>query len=304
MLNQVFSTKSFLQFAIFSFGFSLVLVTGCAVSAKNSEAAPTDKTSVQIKKAEENSPTVTKNSVPKGRILIATGSPADAVRVFYKNLRERKFREAMLMTNLRVAVEGLSDAEMQDLSADFEPLAKQVPAELEINGEIITNNLATVTAKLPNDETGSIELKQIPLRLEKDTWVMLIAEAAAEELAKKEGKNYFFTLRMDIHHAEAENMMQRIAKGQLVYSMQNNGLYADMPTLISLNLLPNDIQGTESTGYRFTISVKANGKKYFATAEPAVYGKSGKLSFLLESEGADQKTQLKSEDNKGKPMKK
>ncbi len=55
----------------------------------------------------------------------------------------------MMMTNLRPAVESLTDAEMQDLSADFEPLAKQVPAELEINGEIITNNLATVTAKMP-----------------------------------------------------------------------------------------------------------------------------------------------------------
>jgi hypothetical protein len=47
-----------------------------------------------------------------------------------------------------------------------------------------------------------------------------------------------------------------------------------------------------------------NKKKYFATAEPAVYGKSGKLSFLLEVESAGKGARLKSEDKKGQPLKK
>ena len=208
------------------------------------------------------------------------------------------------MTNLRHAVEGLADAEMADLSSDFEPLAAQVPAEIEINGEIITNNLATVTAKMPNDETGQLELKEIPLRREKDSWVVITADENAEALAKKEGKNYFFVLRMEIHHVEAENMMQRIAKAQTVYAMQNGGFFTDLPTLVSQRLLPEDVNSTKSTGYRFSISVGANNKKYFANAVPEVYGKSGKLSFLLEADGADQKARLKSNDNKGQPLKK
>ncbi len=302
MSIKVFSTKSVLQLVVLLLSF--ILINGCAVSAKDAEEVSGDKTTVETKTTEEKSPLVTKNSVPKGRIQITSGSPADTIRIFYKNLRERKFKEAMMMTNLRFAVEGLTDAEMQDLSTDFEPLANQVPTEIEINGEIITNNLATVTAKLPNDETGHLELKTLRLRLEKDAWVFLIAESDAENLAKKEGKNYFFTLRLDIHHVEAENMMQRIAKAQTVYAMQNNGSFADLSTLVSMSLLPLDVQSTESTGYRFTISVTADGKKYFATAEPAVYGKSGKLSFLLEFNGADKKTRLKSDDNQGKPLKK
>ncbi len=44
-----------------------------------------------------------KNSFEKGTIKIAPGSPADMVRVFYKNLREKRFREAIMMTNLRAS---------------------------------------------------------------------------------------------------------------------------------------------------------------------------------------------------------
>lgn len=303
MSNRVISTKSFLSIFILLLVLSVVLVNGCSVSAKNSESTP-DESLVETKKTAESSTDLTKNSVPKGRIRITSGSPADAVRIFYKNLRERRFKEAMLMTNLRMAVEGLTDEEMKDLSTDFEPLAAQVPNDIEIKGEIITNNLATVTANLPHEDTGAMELKSLKLRREGEVWIMIIAEPEAENLAKKEGKNYFFSLRLDIHHVEAENMMQRIAKAQTIYAMQNGGIYTDMQTLVSMSYLPADIQGTESTGYRFSISVTSEGKKYFSTAEPAVYGKSGKLSFLLESDGADQKARLKSDDNRGKPLKK
>jgi hypothetical protein len=303
MSSQIFSTKLYLSVFVLLLSLPVVLVNGCAVSAKNTESS-SDESAVETKKSEEAASNLTKNSVPKGRIQITSGSPADTVRIFYKNLRERRFKEAMMMTNLRIAVEGLTDEEMKDLSTDFEPLAAQVPADIEINGEIITNNQATVTAKLPNDDTGAMELKPLKLRREKDEWVMIIAEPEAENAAKKEGKNYFFSLRLDIHHVEAENMMQRIAKAETIYSMQNAGAYADMQTLVSMSYLPTDVQSTESTGYRFTISVETDGKKYFATAEPAVYGRSGKLSFLLESDGAGQQARLKSDDNKGKPLKK
>jgi hypothetical protein len=303
MSNQVVSTKSYLPMFVLLLSLSLILVNGCAVSAKNSEDTG-DETAAVTKKTEESASDLTKNSVPKGRIRITSGGPADTVRIFYKNLRERRFKEAMMMTNLRVAVEGLSDEEMKDLNDNFEPLAARVPNDIEIKGEIITNNLATVTANLPNDDTGAMELTSLKLRRENSDWVMIVAEAETETAAKKEGKNYFFSLRLDIHHVEAENMMKRIANAQAIYSAQNGGGFADMQTLVSMNLLPADIQSTESTGYRFTISVQAEGKKFFATAEPAVYGRSGKLSYLLESEGSDKQSRLKSDDNKGKPLKK
>lgn len=291
--------KSFLYVLVLSL--SVALFSNCAVSAKDSESVATEN---PVAPTAEKSQPVTPNSVAKGRIKISEGSPADTVRLFYKNLREKRFREAMLMTNMRPAIEGLSDAEMQDLSSDFEILAAQVPAEIEINGEIITNNLATVTAKLPNNETGRIELTQLELRRENNSWVMLIAEAEAEAAAKKEGKNYFFKLKVETHHAEAQSMMERIAKAQTLFAAQNGGTYGEMQSLISKGLLPEDVLNTQSTGYRFSLRVDANGKKYIANAEPAVYGRTGKLSFLLEGDTVTQKANLKSDDKKGSPLKK
>lgn len=299
---SIFSTKPFLQ--IFVLSLSFVLFNGCAVSASDSETTQGEKQNVPTTISEEKSPDVTKSSTSKSKIQINGGSPADTVRIFYKNLRERRFREAMMMTNLRPAVEGLTDEEMQDLSSDFEPLAAQVPAEIEINGEIITNNQATVTAKLPDNESGQIELTQVELRREKDAWVIVTAGKEAEAAARKEGKNYFFTLRIDVHHVEVERMMQRISKAQAIYAMQHGGVFTDMQTLISSGLLPEDINSTKSTGYRFSLSLTANNKKYFASAVPEFYGKSGKLSFLMEADSGDPNARLKSGDNKGSPLKK
>ena len=85
--------------------------------------------------------------------------------------------------------------------------------------------------------------------------------------------------------------------------MQNGGLYGDIPALISQNLLPADAQNSQSTGYHFKISLSPDKKTYSASAEPAVYGKTGKLSFLMEQNEKDKKMRLQMEDNKGAPLK-
>lgn len=300
------STFSFLHLVLFLAGLTVSLASGCAVSAESPKEFSSDQAPASTKISAEKSngsSDLTKNSSSKNKIQITAGSPADAVRLFYKNLREKRFREAMLMTNLRAGVENLNDVEMQDLNRDFEPLAAQVPAELEINGEIITNNQATVTTKMP-DEDGKTELKEIRLRRENDSWVLLTADEKEEAAAKKQGKDYFFQLRIETHHSEAQKMMEQIAKAQMVYAMQNNGVFSDMPTLVAAKMLPDETAVAEAIGYRFNISLSADKKKYYATAEPTAYGKSGKLSYLLESGAAGAKPRLKAEENKGMPLKK
>lgn len=306
MPRKILSTESFLQISLFSVVFAASIVSGCTVSAKNGDEEKSQTIAVQPSSAKEKSgisQNLTKNSSSKNTIQITAGSPADTVRIFYKNLREKHFREAMMLTNLRPAVENLSDAEMRDLNSDFEPLAAQIPADLEINGEIVTNNTAIVTAKLP-DENGNLALKEHQLRRENNQWVIVTADEKEEATAKKEGKNYFFVLRIETHHGEVQSAMQEIARKQMAYSLQNGGLFADMQTLIAKNFLSADLQKVESTGYRFNITASADKKTYYATAEPAVYGKTGKLSFLLECDSPNAKPRLKMEDNKGAPLKK
>ena len=97
-------------------------------------------------------------------------------------------------------------------------------------------------------------------------------------------------------------MFERIQKAQYVYSVQNNGEVTDLGTLVSKGLLPIDIQTTESTGYRFAITTTSDKKRYVATAEPEKYGKTGKLSYFFDS--GEKKSKVKSDDNKGMPIKK
>lgn len=238
------------------------------------------------------------NAIKGATIEIEADGPADTVRVFYAKLREKKFKEALFLTNLRPAIEGLTDAELQDFSLDFEALAGQVPTELEISGEIISGENATVTVNVPNAETGKTEAQPIKLRRENSVWVILSVDAEGEKRIKAEGKQYFYNLRIEAHHEEAQAMLRRIAKAQLVFSAQNGGLFGEMAALVAANLLPDDVTSSRSTGYNYEIKLSSDKKSYFAGATPAEYGKSGKLSFLLD------KLDIKSKDNGGKPLKK
>lgn len=246
-------------------------------------------------------PANTEAGVKGATITIDPNGPADTVRVFYKLLREKKFREAIFLTNLRPAIESLTEAELKDFAVDFEAIAGDIPAEIEINGEIISGETATVTANLPNTETQKNEVQQIKLRKSGDAWYILTVDGEAEKRIKAEGKNYFYNLRIETHETEAKAMLERISKAELAYSLQNSSV-AEFPVLIKAGFLPDDVLTSDSTGYNYAVQLSSDKRRYHATATPAVYGKSGRLSFLLE---LDPKgiSHVTSKDNGGKPMK-
>jgi hypothetical protein len=288
-----------LIFTVFTVG----LFSSCAVSAKSDvvETATTKVTTAE--KVIENVPvevSEAKNVVSKSTIMVMPNSPADVVRTFYKALREKRFRDAMMMTNLGVTVEALTPEEVEDLRPYFEQLAVAIPEDIEINGEQIISNQASVFAKLP-DENAKLQVTELNLRKEKEDWKLLLADEKTENAAKKQGKNYLFNLRIEIHHSEVEGMFERISKAQYVAAQKNNG-FSDMQTLVSQGLLPEDILTTESTGYRFAIVPSADKTKFFATAEPEKYGKRGKLSYFLNFDGKNSK--LQKEDTKGISLRK
>jgi len=268
----------------------VIAVSGCSVEASKADA-PEKAASVSNKAG---------NEVPPGAVIeIKPGSPADTVRAFYAKLRERKIREAIFLTNLRPAIEGLTEDELKEFAVDFEAVAASVPAEVEINGEIVSGNLATVTAKLPNEDGDKIELQEIRLRKEGEIWIILSADDAAESRIKKEGKNYFLALRIETHEREAKKMLDRIAKAEMVHALQNKGEFGEIGKLIELGYLPADVTSSETTGYNYSVKLSADRKRYSASAAPAVYGKSGKLSFLLDLDD-EGKPRMKSVDNGGK----
>ena len=250
-------------------------------------------------------------------------SPTETVREFYRLMREKKFREAFAMSIYRPAIDGLSDQEFQalrplfsdladeqfvalrpkyqrlspeefqDLFPDFERMALAIPEKVDLTGEQISGDSATVFVKVKNDDAQE---QAQPLSLKRINGIWIIGDPDNEVIVKKAGKDFFFNARIDTHHSEVQDLFRRITLAQVVYSQQRNGQYGNLAELIAAGLIPKDLEGTESTGYRFQVNKSADGKTWYATAEPAQYGRTGRLSFHLDSSG------IRSGDTGGKPL--
>lgn len=220
-------------------------------------------------------------------------SPSDTVREFYKAMRERKFREAFALSIYKPAIEPLKPQEFDDLRPDFEKMAAVIPEQVNLGGEQISGDIATVFVKIKEGDQPE-QPEPVMLIMVNGEWIIGDKENLA--VVKKAGKQFFFTARINTHHDEVQAMLTRISLAELLYSQQHEGLFADLATLITAGLLPKDLEGTESTGYRFHVNAFAGGKTWNASAEPAQYGRSGKLSFYMDAAG------VRSGDTGGKPL--
>jgi len=99
-----------------------------------------------------------------------------------------------------------------------------------------------------------------------------------------------------VHHDDVQDMLTRISIAQVAYSQNHNGQFGNTAELITAGYIPKDIEGPETTGYHFQVVRSADGKSWYATAEPAQYGRTGRLSFYLDASG------VRSGDVGGKPL--
>jgi hypothetical protein len=213
-------------------------------------------------------------------------SPSETVREFYKAIREKRFREAWALSIYQPAVEGLSQQEYDDLLPDFEKTAlavtQKVPANLQITNEVVSGDTAVVMMKVL-DADDKEKLEQATLIKTSDGWIL--GDTESQAMVKKAGKKFFFNARIEAHHNDVQDMLTRISLAQVVHSQQHGGQFGDMAALISAGLIPKDLETPDSTGYRFRITVSPDRKTWAAAAEPAEYGRSGKLSFYLDAAG-------------------
>lgn len=224
-------------------------------------------------------------------------SPTETTRLFYQMLREKKFREAFLLSIYRSAIESLSTQEFEELRPDFEKMAlavsEKIPAKIDVSGEQISGDAATVFVRVL-DADGKEKIEPASLIKVDNNWI--IGDKENLELVKKAGKQFFFEARINAHHNDVQDMMTRISLAQVLYSQNHNGQFGNTAELVAAGVVPKDIEGTESTGYRFQINRSADGKSWYATAEPAQYGRTGRLSFYLDASG------VRSGDSGGKPL--
>lgn len=241
-------------------------------------------------------------------IAITTGSaatpaqttqrtPTETVREFYRMLREKKYREAFGISIYRQAIEGLSPQEYEDLKPDLDRMAmavsEKIPEKVDITGEQISGDAATVFVKVVGAD-GKEKVEPASLIKVDNAWI--VGDRENLELVRKEGKKFFFEARINAHHSDVQEMLTRISLAQLAYAQGHNGQFGNLAELITGGFLPKDIEGPETTGYRFQVVRAADGKSWYATAEPAQYGRTGRLSFYLDASG------VRSGDTGGKPL--
>ena len=224
-------------------------------------------------------------------------SPTETMRLFYQLMREKKFREAFALSIYRSAIEGLSAREFEELRPDFEKMAvavsEKIPATVDVTGEQISGDVATVFVKvLDADGKGQVE----PASLIKIDNNWIIGDKENLDLVKKSGKQFFFEARINAHHSDVQDMLTRISLAEVLYSQNHNNLFGNLADLITAGVIPKDLEGPETTGYIFHVNKAADGKSWYATAEPAQYGRTGRLSFYLDASG------VRSGDAGGKPL--
>ena len=172
-------------------------------------------------------------------------------------------------------------------------MAAAIPEKVDLTGEQISGDEATVFVKVKDTESGG-QAEPVSLIRIGGNWI--IGDRANQTVVNSAGKSFFFNARIETHHQEVQNMLQRIALAQAVYGQQHKGEFGDLQALITAGLVPKDLEATQSTGYRFRVTLPPDRKSWTTSAEPAQYGRTGKLSFFMDHTG------VKSGDVEGKPL--
>jgi hypothetical protein len=258
---------------------ALCLILSCALSAAPGSHAQTgDKAAAQTQTQTQT----------QG----APSTPSAAVHAYYMALREGRVRDAMMMSILRPAIEDMTDAELEEFKSDFARAAAVAQADYQLTGEQLGTDEATVFVM--TGEGKDVKVDPVNLILERGVW--LIGDRVGYGEVKKQGKKFLFEQRISAHEQDAEDMLKRIQAAQIAYSLQRNGIFGDLNSLVDAGFVPKDILGSETTGYRFNVLPGEGGRSYSARAEPERYGRTGRLSFYMDASGIQRK------DTGGKPL--
>jgi hypothetical protein len=224
-------------------------------------------------------------------------TPSETVRAFYAALRERRVRDAFALSIYKSAVEALTPEEFEELRPEFEKLGDAVPPQIGIYGEQISGERATVFAVISTEPGAKQEA--IEVQREGDGWI--VGSREDYDTVRREGKEFFFKTRVETHHEELRKVLLKLANVEAIYAAQNAGRYADLASLSrsesSMRLgLKDDLDALTTLGYHLALAVNADGKGYKVNAEPARYGRTGRISFYMDAAGIQEK------DNNGKPF--
>ncbi|HEX8163666.1 MAG TPA: hypothetical protein VF538_17475 [Pyrinomonadaceae bacterium] len=268
----------------------VIALTGCA--SPQTKTQPPSPSPAPTPRAAQTPP-----PQPAAGAAARPQTPTETVRAFYAALRERRLRDAFALSIYKAAVDPLSAEEFEELRPEFEKLGEAVPEKIEINGEQISGERATVFARVSAEAGAQPE----PVDLIRVGGAWVVGSAENYDAVRREGKEFFFKARVETHHAELRKVLDKIANAEAVYASQNGGRYAELTALAQSEMgmrlaLREDADAVAAMGYRLTLNVAPDARSYKVNAEPARYGRTGRLSYYMDATSRQEK------DNGGKPF--
>ena len=171
-------------------------------------------------------------------------------------------------------------------------MAAAVPEQIEISGEQISGDAATVFARAGDNAATAPD--QIPLIRVGGAWIF--GDRANYQIVQSKGAAFFPEARIEQHHEEVAAVLRLIAQAEAAYAAQHGGAYADLPALLAGKPSLRDDVESDTLGYTFRVLLAKDGRAYAVTAEPTRYGRTGRLSYYMDATG------YKSKDTGGKPF--
>lgn len=219
-------------------------------------------------------------------------SPADTVKEFYRLLREKQYREGFALSVYADAIEGLTDEEMAELSADFEQTFSNIPKEIKVFGAQSSGNNATVFMKA-SDDPADMTAEELTLIKIDGSW--RVGDLETYRMVKASGNRFFFETKMLVNEKSAISHIERMIGSQKLYFDAKGGKYGTLNDLTEAQFWLPSQNTPEMFGYKFTIELAEDRKSYWIHAEPIAYGKTGRHSLYGDPTGVYKL------DNGGKP---
>lgn len=204
-------------------------------------------------------------------------SPTDTVLAFYRLLREQRYAEGFALSVYREAVDGLSEEEMAELAPDFQRTFANIPEKIEIKGEQVSGDAATVFARF---DPASDAAQEVTLFREDGRWLVGDRQSLAQVRSEKTA--FFFNTRIRVNHNEVFELVKQISGTEDVH-FQAKKVYATLEELVAQDGLGDDIKNGVANGYRFLVNLTPDRQAFTVAAVPVRYGRTGKLSFFADA---------------------
>lgn len=243
-------------------------------------------------------------------LLAATGhaqttparlTPGETVKQFYRLLHEKKYVDAFRLHVCAPAVEKLTPEESAEFEEEFARIAGGIPEKIDIGGESIIGNDATVFVKIPVGKSadGVVQTISVPVNLILTDEKWIIGDRDTQSLAQFHKSKFFslsqsgvFSVMID-NEEKAGKAVNVLIEIEQFFARNHRGQYGTLQELVAdkantrsdLGQMLEQLEDGEYFGYRFEIELTENRKGFVIHATPQQHNIDGRYSYFADLDG-------------------